>query len=116
MADDLQARFEELEAENAALRERADRAESALSESLEQQTATAEILRVIASSRSQSQLSDVFDAVAERASHLCGATSARIYLIEGNQLRVVSSVLEPDSPAVAPGLPGTLGHMNAIDR
>ena len=56
MADDLHARIAQLEAENAALRERdakseqrANRAEAALAAALEQQTATADVLRVIAS-------------------------------------------------------------------
>jgi signal transduction histidine kinase len=59
-----------------------------LTESLEQQTATAEILRVISSSPTDIQ--PVLDAVAENAAHICAAAEAHIRLIEGATLRVVS--------------------------
>ncbi|HEU4342206.1 MAG TPA: ATP-binding protein [Candidatus Binatia bacterium] len=60
-----------------------------LSESLEQQTATSEILRVIASSRSDIQ--PVLDAVAERAARLCEADDAQIRLSDGTTLRLTAS-------------------------
>src|SRR5262249_35363716 len=69
--------FKELEARN---RE--------LTESLEQQTATAEILRVIASS--PTDLQPVMDVVAESAARVCGATDSSIYRLEGERLRVVA--------------------------
>jgi signal transduction histidine kinase len=59
-----------------------------LSESLEQQTATAEILRVISSS--PTDLQPVMDAVAENAARVCGATDATIRLIEDETMRVAS--------------------------
>jgi signal transduction histidine kinase/HAMP domain-containing protein len=59
-----------------------------LTESLEQQTATAEILRVISSSPTDIQ--PVLDAVAENAAHICAAADAHIRLIEGATLRAVS--------------------------
>ena len=59
-----------------------------LTEALEQQTATSEILRVI------SQLADrspaVFDAVAESAARLCGAIDAGIFRVDG-ELHLVAS-------------------------
>ena len=55
-----------------------------LKESLEQQTATSEILGVIASSPTDIQ--PVLDAVAENAARLCGATDATICRVDGRCL------------------------------
>jgi GAF domain-containing protein len=55
-----------------------------LTESLEQQTATGEILRVIASS--PTDLQPVMAAVAENAARLCGANDAMILRVENNRL------------------------------
>src|SRR5262249_31363620 len=60
-----------------------------LKESLEQQTATSEILGVIASSPTNIQ--PVLDVVAENASRLCDANDALIYRIDGDFLHVVAS-------------------------
>jgi GAF domain-containing protein len=57
----------------------------ALQNSLEQQTAISEILRVISSSPTDVQ--PVLRAVAERAAHLCEAPYARIILVDGDMLR-----------------------------
>src|SRR5262249_37341242 len=60
-----------------------------LKESLEQQTATSEILGVIASSPTDIQ--PVLDVVAENAARVCGATDATIAMqIEGGLLRKVA--------------------------
>src|SRR5262249_55739147 len=69
--------FQELEARN---RE--------LTESLEQQTATAEILGVI--SRSPTNLDPVLEAVAQNASRLCGAANVSVYRVEGDLMRKVA--------------------------
>ena len=60
-----------------------------LKESLEQQTATSEILGVIASSPTDIQ--PVLDAVAENAARLCGSDDAQIYRVETGLMRKVAS-------------------------
>ena len=60
-----------------------------LKESLEQQTATSEILGVIASSPTDIQ--PVLDVVAENAARLCDATDAVINRIDGDKLRAVAT-------------------------
>ena len=60
-----------------------------LTEALEQQTATSEILRVIASSPTDIQ--PVLDVVAENASRLCEAADAQIFRVEGNECRIATS-------------------------
>jgi two-component system, NtrC family, sensor kinase len=65
------------------LRERTDD----LSESLQQQTATADVLKVI--SASPGELEPVFQAMLENAVRLCEAKFAMLFLYEGNQFRPV---------------------------
>ena len=59
-----------------------------LKESLEQQTATSEILGVIA--RSPTDIQPVLDVVAENAARVCGADDVTVRLVEGNLLRRVA--------------------------
>ncbi|HEX9267399.1 MAG TPA: GAF domain-containing protein [Candidatus Limnocylindria bacterium] len=54
-------------------------------ESLERQTATSEILRVIAASPTEVQ--PVLDAIAESAARVCGASDAHVYRVEGQVLK-----------------------------
>jgi GAF domain-containing protein len=65
-----------------------ERFRGALSESLEQQTATSEILRVIASSPMDIQ--PVFDAIAESAARLCDGIFGMVYRLDGDMVHMVS--------------------------
>jgi len=60
-----------------------------LSEALEQQTATSEVLRVISSS--PGELEPVFEAMLANAVRICEAKFGNLYLHEGGALRVVAS-------------------------
>jgi signal transduction histidine kinase len=54
-------------------------------EALEQQTATAEILKVMA--RSPEDVQPVLDAIAENAARVCGASDAHVYRVDGESLK-----------------------------
>ncbi len=71
-----------------------------LSEALEQQTATSEILRVIASSPTDIQ--PVLNTVAANAARLCEATDAQIRLVEGDGTRLVASFGTLPAPEFRP--------------
>jgi GAF domain-containing protein len=60
-----------------------------LRESLDQQTATSEVLRVISSS--PGELKAVFQAMLENAVRICDATFGTLYLCEGSQFRGVAA-------------------------
>src|SRR5262249_26896918 len=68
-----------------------------LSESLEQQTATSEVLQTI--SRSPGELQPVFDAMLANAARLCEAKFGTLYLWDGDALRSVAAYNVP--PAFA---------------
>jgi signal transduction histidine kinase len=78
-----------------------------VTESLEQQTATAEILKVITSS--PTDVTPVLEAVTQRAAQLCDAPDARLYLTEQDKLIYVTGFGALDS--ARPIVPLTLGNV-----
>src|SRR5262249_10585977 len=61
-----------------------------LAESLERQTATSDILRVI--SGSPTEVAPVFAAVVASAARLCGANDVAVLLVDGDDLRIAGGV------------------------
>jgi GAF domain-containing protein/anti-sigma regulatory factor (Ser/Thr protein kinase) len=84
-----------------------------LTEALEQQTATSEILRVIASSPTDIQ--PVLDVVAENAARLCDSSDAQIYRVEGDMARKVASY-GVTSPVLGVGEVRPIGRGSASGR
>ena len=74
--------------ENARLLNELRQRTSDLSESLEQQTATSEILKIISSS--PGKLEPVFAAILENATRICGATLGSLNLCEDDSFRVIA--------------------------
>ena len=91
--------FTELQEKNRALTE----AHEQVSEALERQTATSEILRVI--SGSPTNLQPVLNAVAERAARLCSADDVKIHLVAGDTLRLAAQVGPIPSVEARPIIP-----------
>jgi signal transduction histidine kinase len=75
--------------ENARLFEELQQRNAALTEALEQQTATSEILRVISSS--PTDLQPMLDAIVESAARLCTTEFALLFRLEDGALRVVAT-------------------------
>src|SRR4029453_3657715 len=92
----LAALVEALQASLAEERARRGRIEQALTEAIDRQTATAEILKLI--SASPADVQPVFEAIAESALRLFGAWSTSVFRYEGGLIRVM---------AARGGLPGS---------
>ena len=76
----------ELLVENARLRSELHESHRTATASLEQQTVTAEVLRVIASS--PTDLASVLSTIAERACRLCDADDASVLRVNGESLAI----------------------------
>jgi len=108
--------------ENARLLDELRQRTDDLSESLEQQTATSEVLSVISSS--QGELVPVFQAMLENATRICEAKFGTLYLREGDGLRAVALHGAPlpfaeerqRRPVIYPGRTTLLGRTVATKR
>jgi GAF domain-containing protein len=83
--------------ENVRLFDEVQKRTADLTESLEQQTATSEVLSVISSS--PGELEPVFDAMLENAIRLCDAKTGNLFLYDGEEFR--TAALHSASPAYA---------------
>src|SRR5262245_46809396 len=91
--------------------------EKRLAEALEQQTATADILRVISSSPTDTQ--PVFDAIAERTARLCEANDVMIRRIDGDVMIAVAHVGPvpvPENIRVVRVTRGSIGGRALLER
>ena len=103
--------------ENVRLFNELDTRNRQLTEALEQQTATSEILRVIASSPTDIQ--PVLNAVAESAARLCDAVDVQIWRVDGERVRFAAHYGSIPIPKVEEGRPiirGVAGGRAILDR
>ena len=81
------------------LEQRLAEARRDLTEALERQTGTGEILRLI--SRFQTDVQPVFDAIAAKALDLCRATTGWVYRFDGELIHIAAAhSLRPEAVAV----------------
>ena len=104
--------------ENARLLHELQAKNADLTESLEQQTATSEILRVISSSPTHIQ--PVLDALAESAARLCRSVDCNIFLLDGDRLVLRARYGATHAEAVGgfaiPLVRGTVGGRTVLER
>ena len=87
-----------------------------LKEALEQQTATSEILGVIASSPTDIQ--PVLDAIAQSAAQVCGSDDATIRLLEGDEMFLAAhfGTIPPGGPGQRSLRPRSVGNEALLQR
>jgi signal transduction histidine kinase len=88
LADQFNSMAGQLKESYAGLERKVEARTAELRETLEQQTATAEILRVISSS--PTDLQPTMEAVAQNATRLCGGSDAQVLRVEGDTMRLVA--------------------------
>ena len=110
------ARIRDLEKRLAEAHEQLRTRDRALTEALDQQTATSEILSVIATS--PIHLKRVLDTLAESAARFCTAYDADIWRLDGDVLRVVGHHGPIPTPLghITPVIRGTVVGRSALDR
>jgi signal transduction histidine kinase len=113
LANQFNHSAEALEESYATLEQRVEDRTRELSESLEQQTATADILRVI--SQSPTDVQPVLDAITRAALRFCGARDALIALREGDD-NVATRAHAGALGETSLGLQGTLARHTALGR
>ena len=117
--NDMGARLQDSYAD---LENKVERRTAELSESLEQQTATSEVLEVI--SASAGELDPVFQKLLENATRICGAQFGMMWLIEGDVARCVSlhnapaafAELRQREPLIQPSPLNVMGRMMRIKQ
>ena len=102
--------------ENVRLFKELDARNTDLAESLEQQTATGEILRVISSA--QTDIQPVFEAIASNALRLCDATFSTIFRFDGElvHLEALRNVSPEGTAAIRAAFPMPVGRGGATAR
>src|SRR5947209_8558340 len=114
---DIRRSNADLQRELAELRRSLDEALHELDEAAQRETATAEVLGVI--NASPGDLAPVFDAMLEKAMHLCGAAFGALNSYDGQKLTTVATRGLP--PALVdlyrdPATPGTGGTFGRLLR
>jgi len=95
LADEFNRMTERLQESYAGLERKVEERTRDLSEALEQQTATSDILRVI--SQSQRDVQPVFEAIAASARKLCGGTNGIVGIVDGSLIRFMAGdSMSPD--------------------
>src|SRR5262249_38727709 len=89
LGDEFNRMTEQLRESYANLEQKVEDRTRDLTEALEQQTATSEILRVISSSPTDVQ--PVLDAIIESAARLCEADNAAIFRVDGDVFRLAAA-------------------------
>jgi signal transduction histidine kinase/putative methionine-R-sulfoxide reductase with GAF domain len=104
--------FTELQEKNLVITE----AHAQVTEALEQQTATNDILRVISSS--PTDIEPVLEAVAKSAARFCGADDAVILQLDGEHLRAAAhqGPIPVDFSVSVPCVLGTVGGRTVLER